>query len=152
MRLHAEHKARLARFEAAAARHVSMQFFKSEQEPKTPPLPPIADAQIEEAHEILHRCGLINKVDIVQRAVLTKFPDVTLHDLRSNRRTAKVVTPRQIAMYLCREMTNKSLPDIGRRFGGRDHTTVLHAVNKVTGRMIDDPDFARLVNSIREII
>jgi chromosomal replication initiator protein len=95
---------------------------------------------------------LINKVDIVQRAVLTKFPDVTLHDLRSNRRTAKVVTPRQIAMYLCREMTNKSLPDIGRRFGGRDHTTVLHAVNKVTGRMIDDPDFARLVNSIREII
>jgi chromosomal replication initiator protein len=49
----------------------------------------------------------------------------------SSRRTANVVRPRQIAMYLAKTLTLRSLPEIGRRFGGRDHTTVLHAVRKI---------------------
>jgi chromosomal replication initiator protein len=59
--------------------------------------------------------------------------NVTRADLLSSRRTASVVRPRQIAMYLSRTLTLRSLPEIGRRFGGRDHTTVLHAVRKING-------------------
>jgi chromosomal replication initiator protein len=117
-----------------------------------PVLPPIIDEQIREAHAILQSKGLLNQIDIIQRAVLAKFPGVLLSDLKSNRRTAKVVLPRQIGMYLCREMTNKSLPDIGRRFGGRDHTTVIHAINKITGMIRDNEVFANFVNGIRELV
>jgi len=59
--------------------------------------------------------------------------NVTRADLLSSRRTASVVRPRQIAMYLSKTLTLRSLPEIGRRFGGRDHTTVLHAVRKIEG-------------------
>ncbi len=61
-------------------------------------------------------------------------------DLRGDRRSADVVYPRQIAMYLCRELTDASLPQIGDRFGGRDHTTVLYAVNKIKRLLNDDHD------------
>ena len=54
-------------------------------------------------------------------------------DILSSRRTAVVVKPRQVAMYLAKTLTMRSLPEIGRRFGGRDHTTVLHAVRKIEG-------------------
>jgi chromosomal replication initiator protein len=56
----------------------------------------------------------------------------------SSRRTANVVRPRQIAMYLAKTLTLRSLPEIGRRFGGRDHTTVLHAVRKIEGLVGSD--------------
>jgi chromosomal replication initiator protein len=56
----------------------------------------------------------------------------------SSRRTANVVRPRQVAMYLSKVMTPRSLPEIGRRFGGRDHTTVLHAVRKIEGLVGND--------------
>lgn len=55
-------------------------------------------------------------------------------DLISQRRTAPIVGPRQMAMYLAKTLTLRSLPEVGRRFGGRDHTTVLHAVRKIEGR------------------
>lgn len=61
----------------------------------------------------------------------TKFYGATLMDMYSARRTANIVRPRQIAMYLAKTMTLKSLPEIGRQFGGRDHTTILHAVRKI---------------------
>ena len=54
-------------------------------------------------------------------------------DILSSRRTAVVVKPRQVAMFLAKTLTMRSLPEIGRRFGGRDHTTVLHAVRKIEG-------------------
>ena len=62
--------------------------------------------------------------------------------MNSNRRTRQVVRPRQIAMYLAKIMTPRSLPEIGRRFGGKDHTTVLHAVRKIEGMIIDDEKLA----------
>ncbi len=58
---------------------------------------------------------------------------MTRGDILSSRRTATVVKPRQVAMYLSKALTLRSLPEIGRRFGGRDHTTVLHAVRKIEG-------------------
>lgn len=62
-----------------------------------------------------------------------KFYEVTLMDMYSARRTANICRPRQIGMYLAKTMTLKSLPQIGRRFGGRDHTTILYAVRKIEG-------------------
>lgn len=66
----------------------------------------------------------------IQRAVCEAF-GVSRHDMISKRRTAQIVVPRQIAMVLCRQLTTHSLPEIGRQFGNRDHTTVLHAVRKL---------------------
>lgn len=71
-------------------------------------------------------------VEKIQRAVCAHFK-VSRTDMLSHRRTAEVVWPRQIAMYLCQQHTHNSLPVIGRMFGGRDHTTVLHAVRKIVG-------------------
>lgn len=70
------------------------------------------------------------KIEDVQRLVARRY-NVTRADLLSSRRTADIVRPRQVAMYLAKTMTHRSLPEIGRRFGGRDHTTVLHAVRKI---------------------
>ena len=64
--------------------------------------------------------------------------NVSRADLLSSRRTANVVRPRQIAMYLAKTLTLRSLPEIGRRFGGRDHTTVLHAVRKIENLVGND--------------
>lgn len=75
---------------------------------------------------------------------------ITPLNLDSKSRKAAFVKPRQIAMYLCREMTVRSLPDIARRFGGRDHTTALHAVNKIEGLIAADPATAKEVDHIRE--
>ncbi|MGW1422712.1 helix-turn-helix domain-containing protein [Bradyrhizobium manausense] len=153
MRLHAEHKARLARFAEAATKHNMAAFDVTvPRRPPDPILPPIADEQIKEAHSFFEKNGLVSKVEIIQRAVLAKFPGITMADIKSSRRTAKTVAPRQLAMYLCKELTNRTLPDIGRRFGGRDHTTVIHAVNKITCRIRDDENFARFVDEIRETL
>lgn len=70
------------------------------------------------------------RITTIQQAV-SKFYSLTMTDLRSARRQQSVVRPRQIAMYLCRTMTLKSLPEIGRAFGGKDHTTVHHACQKI---------------------
>ena len=63
--------------------------------------------------------------------IVAKHYGVSRADLLSSRRTANVVRPRQIAMYLAKTLTLRSLPEIGRRFGGRDHTTVLHACGRI---------------------
>ena len=70
------------------------------------------------------------RIEDIQKRVATHY-NVSRSDLLSSRRTAAVVMPRQIAMYLAKSLTLRSLPEIGRRFGGRDHTTVLHAVRKI---------------------
>jgi chromosomal replication initiator protein len=70
------------------------------------------------------------RIEDIQRVVARQY-NVSRADLLSSRRTANVVRPRQVAMYLAKILTLRSLPEIGRRFGGRDHTTVLHAVRKI---------------------
>lgn len=142
--LHVEHRERLARFAQAA--------MSKRLEKVAEPLPTITPDQFKEAHDLLDRQGIINSVELVQRAVLRRFYGVTISDLKSGRRTAKVVLPRQIAMYICRHVTNKSFPDIGRRFGDRDHTTVLSAVNKIERLRKADPEIDALVKSIAEEI
>jgi hypothetical protein len=79
------------------------------------------------------------KVEDIQRAVCRRY-GVSRADMLSARRTATIVLPRQIAMYLAKTITLRSLPEIGRRFGGRDHTTVLHAVRKIEALTSKDVD------------
>jgi chromosomal replication initiator protein len=67
----------------------------------------------------------------------------------SSRRTANVVRPRQVAMYLAKILTLRSLPEIGRRFGGRDHTTVLHAVRKIETLAGNDSAFAEEIEALK---
>jgi len=74
---------------------------------------------------------------------------VSIEDLKSERRTARVSVPRQIGMYFCREMTHLSLKDIGEAFGGKDHTTVIYALERVEARLGVDETFARDVMILR---
>ncbi len=69
-------------------------------------------------------------VDEIQRAV-AEYYNLRLSELLSARRSRNIARPRQVAMYLAKQLTERSLPEIGRRFGGRDHTTVIHAVRKI---------------------
>ena len=69
-------------------------------------------------------------IDLIQRKVSEYF-DIKLSDMRAKKRSKAIAYPRQIAMYLTRQLTDYSLPEIGDQFGGRDHTTVIHACDKV---------------------
>lgn len=91
------------------------------------------------------------KIEEIQRIVARQF-NVSRNDLLSNRRTRNIVRPRQIAMYLAKTMTPRSLPEIGRRFGGRDHTTVLHAVRKIESLTAEDQKLAREVELLKRLI
>jgi chromosomal replication initiator protein len=86
-------------------------------------------------------------VDEIQKTVAEHF-QLKQADLLSDRRNRAVARPRQIAMYLCKQHTTRSYPDIGRRFGGRDHTTVLHGVRKVGELMTQDDQVARDVEAL----
>jgi len=81
------------------------------------------------------------KIEDIQRVFARQY-NVSRADLLSSRRTANVVRPRQVAMYLAKTLTLRSLPEIGRRFGGRDHTTVLHAVRKIENLVSTDNTLA----------
>ncbi len=91
------------------------------------------------------------KIEDIQRIVARQF-NVSRNDLLSNRRTRVIVRPRQIAMYLAKVMTPRSLPEIGRRFGGRDHTTVLHAVRKVEELSSNDQKIAHEIELLKRLI
>jgi chromosomal replication initiator protein len=88
------------------------------------------------------------KIEDIQRVVARQY-NVSRADLLSSRRTANVVRPRQVAMYLAKTLTLRSLPEIGRRFGGRDHTTVLHAVRKIENLVGSDTSLAEEIESLK---
>lgn len=94
-----------------------------------PRLPSIADLAF---GPIVHPYVVVRsyKIEDIQRAVAEKF-NVSRLDLLSSRRDHGIILPRHVAMFLAKTLTTRSLPEVGRRFGGRDHTTVLHAVRKI---------------------
>lgn len=91
------------------------------------------------------------KIDDIQKLVATHY-NISRADILSSRRTANVVRPRQIAMYLSKTLTLRSLPEIGRRFGGRDHTTVLHAVRKIEELVSKDKSLAEVIELLKRIL
>ena len=91
------------------------------------------------------------KIEDIQR-VVSKHYNVSKQDLLSSRRTRSIVWPRQIAMYLAKSLTLRSLPEIGRRFGGRDHTTVLHAVRKVEEMIGSDEALTQEIEVLKRML
>ncbi len=91
------------------------------------------------------------RIEDIQRVVARHY-NVSKTELLSNRRTRTIVKPRQVAMYLSKVMTPRSLPEIGRRFGGRDHTTVLHAVRKIEDLSGSDNTLAQELELLRRLI
>ncbi|AXS38982.1 chromosomal replication initiator protein DnaA [Breoghania sp. L-A4] len=91
------------------------------------------------------------KIEDIQR-VVSKHYNVSKSDLLSARRTRTIVRPRQIAMFLAKALTPRSLPEIGRRFGNRDHTTVLHAVRKITELSSNDPNLAQEIELLKRML
>jgi chromosomal replication initiator protein len=84
--------------------------------------------------------------------IVSRHYKVPRNELLSSRRSRDVVRPRQIAMYLAKALTSRSLPEIGRRFGGRDHTTVLHSVRKVEQMMKDDADLSQEIELLKRML
>ncbi|MBS5939902.1 chromosomal replication initiator protein DnaA [Clostridium sartagoforme] len=86
-------------------------------------------------------------IDVIQDVVAAYF-NLRIEDLKSQRRTRNIAYPRQIAMYLSRKLTDMSLPKIGEEFGGRDHTTVIHAYEKISDSLNTDESLQHTVNDI----
>ena len=91
------------------------------------------------------------KIDDILRVVMKHF-GVNRGDLLSSRRNRSIVRPRQIGMWLAKSLTARSLPEIGRRFGGRDHTTVLHAIRKIKSLLADDPSLREEVEVLKRML
>ncbi|HXV33174.1 MAG TPA: chromosomal replication initiator protein DnaA [Gaiellaceae bacterium] len=86
-------------------------------------------------------------IEQIQETVVERFR-MTMQELTGDRRSQQIVYPRQVAMYLCRELTDSSLPKIGKKFGGRDHTTVIHATSKIAKLIKEDRNVYELVQEL----
>jgi chromosomal replication initiator protein len=110
---------------------------------------------LESAQEVLHDLLRANDrrvtIDEIQKRVAEHF-NIRLADMHSARRARAVARPRQVAMYLCKQLTPRSLPEIGRKFGGRDHTTVMHAVRKVEELQTEDRALAEDIELLRRML
>jgi chromosomal replication initiator protein len=110
---------------------------------------------LESTQEVLHDLLRANDrrvtIDEIQKKVAEHY-NIRLADMHSARRARAVARPRQVAMYLAKQLTSRSLPEIGRKFGGRDHTTVMHAVKKVEELRGSDPTFAEDIELLRRML
>ena len=86
-------------------------------------------------------------IELIQKVVADYF-GLRVSDLKSKNNSRSVAEPRQIAMYICKRLTKASLPEIGREFGGKHHTTVLHSINKISELYEQREDFHRIINSL----
>ena len=110
---------------------------------------------VDSAHEVLHDLLRAHEkrvsIEDIQKRVAEHY-NIRLTDMSSARRARSVARPRQVAMYLAKHLTQRSLPEIGRRFGNRDHTTVMHAVSRVSELMAEDASFAEDVSLLRKML
>ena len=88
-------------------------------------------------------------IDVIQKFVADYFK-IRVLDLKSRNNAKSVTIPRQVAMYLCKALTHASLPEIGKNFGGKHHSTVIHSVRKVESQRKTDPHFNNLINTMLE--
>ncbi len=113
------------------------------------------DITLETTKEVLHDLLRANDrrvtIEEIQKRVAAHF-NIRMSDMHSARRARSVARPRQVAMYLAKQLTSRSLPEIGRKFGGRDHTTVMHAVRKVDELRDHDSGFAEDVELLRRML
>ena len=90
-------------------------------------------------------------IPLIKNTVCAHF-NINVQEIDSSKRTKTLTIPRQIAMYLCREMTQTSLPKIGENFGKRDHTTVMHACEKVSKQLETDTELKKTINDLKSSI
>jgi chromosomal replication initiator protein len=90
-------------------------------------------------------------IDLIQQ-IVSNYYNVNIQDMKSHSRTRIIAFPRQVAMYLSKELTKASLPEIGRSFGGKDHTTVIHACQKIKEKVVKDIEFKQVVEKLRGLI
>ncbi len=113
------------------------------------------DITLESAHEVLHDLLRANErhvtIEEIQKKVAEHF-NVKMSDMISARRARVVARPRQAAMYLAKQLTPRSLPEIGRKFGGRDHTTVMHAIKKIEELIATDHGLAEDMELLRRML
>ena len=102
-------------------------------------------------HDLLKASERRVTIEEIQKRVATHF-NIRTSDMHSARRARSVARPRQVAMYLSKQLTSRSLPEIGRKFGGRDHTTVIHAVKKVEELRELDSSFNEDVELLRRML
>jgi chromosomal replication initiator protein len=110
---------------------------------------------IETTQDVLHDLLRANDrrvtIEEIQKRVAEHF-NIKVSDMHSARRARAVARPRQVAMYLAKQLTSRSLPEIGRKFGGRDHTTVMHAVRKIEELRAIDSSFSEDVELLRRML
>jgi len=113
------------------------------------------EISIETCQDVLHDILRANDrrvtIEEIQKKVAEHF-DIRMADMHSARRARAIARPRQVAMYLAKQLTSRSLPEIGRKFGGRDHTTVMHAVKKVEELRQADVTFCEDVDLLRRML
>ena len=113
------------------------------------------DITLESTQELLHDLLRANErrvtIDEIQRRVAEHF-NIKMIEMTSSRRARVVARPRQVAMYLAKQLTSRSLPEIGRKFGGRDHTTVMHALKKIAELTLSDRALAEDVELLHRML
>ena len=112
-------------------------------------VPLTVDSAKETLRDVIAREDAVSPISVERiQETVAKHYHLDLHDMKSKRRTDAIAFPRQIAMYLARTLTDQSTTQIGDAFGGKDHTTVMHATTKVKNKLEVDPFFAALINKI----
>jgi chromosomal replication initiator protein len=109
------------------------------------------DTAQEVLHDVLKAHDRRVTIEEIQKRVAEHY-NIRVSDMASARRARAVARPRQVAMYLAKQLTSRSLPEIGRRFGNRDHTTVMHAVSRIGELMDRDAGFAEDVELLRRML
>ena len=116
---------------------------------------PAGEINLQTAQEVLKNLidSQIRKISIesIQKAVAEQF-GLRLAEIKAKNNSRVIVFPRQIAMYLAKHLTDASLPEIGRQFGGKHHTTVLHSVDKIEKQRKTDKDLNRMLNKLTETL
>ena len=114
-------------------------------------MPVTIDTVHEVLSDLLRASSVQISIDAIQREV-ARYYNIRQTEMHSKRRARSIVRPRQVAMYLAKNLTNCSYPQIGSRFGDRDHTTVMHAVRKVEDMIAEDKQFSDDVSMIRSLL
>ena len=110
------------------------------------------DLAIEALKDFIYKgIGEKNDVHRIQK-IVSEYFQISVEDIRSKKRNANISNPRQIAMYLCRTMTSESFPKIGIEFGGKDHSTVMHSVEKIEKEIKENKDLANTIEKLKKDI
>ena len=122
--------------------------------PKLNPNPPVTEEWVERHKSMLPPTlprdakGYV-RVEVIRRAVADHY-DIRVHDMMSDRRTADLTLPRFVTFYLCRHLTLKSLPEIGRKMGGRDHSTILYGVRRLSEMLLNNERLQASIEMLTE--